>query len=278
MNRQREIASNLVLALASIFSSAVAATPTTVTYRGTVTYVQGAEASRFHVGDPILVKYVVEPAAEDSNPLPTEGVFFGGLVSLEFSLPLSGLSVATAAGTVQTFNNVVDSDQAFFYSYSVLSPTNWAGGQLLSAEVDFVSGHTGEDGLPDMLANDSIPLTTLDAPQAFVSFYTAAGRTAINFSAVAEPTVAELVQDGLMQIDDLIAGSRLKVGVGNALKAKLNALLLASSIGDTTIACRALADFRNQVNALSRTHRLTADGASELNALSAALSAALGGC
>lgn len=268
----------LLLVLASTSTGAAVASPTTLTYHGNLTRLEGPQADRFHVGDPVTITYTVDDGSLDANPLPGEGVFPGALASLRYDLPSSGMSVVTGPGTVQTFNDVSDSDQVFLYSTEALVGPTWTGGSLNMTEVDFISDHVGADGKPDLLSSDAIPVTPLVTSQVYLSFQTAVGRTYFQVQLVAEPTVIELVQDGRVQVDAMVSELRLKRGLGIALKAKLNALLLAYLSGDAASACTALTDLRNHVSALLATGQMAASDADSLFVLVEMLRISLGGC
>ena len=241
----------LALALASAFAAPAFAEQVTVSYQGVVTNSSGPQSVLFVAGQEVTVSYTVETTAADSDPNPDYGVYHGGLVALRVTIPAVGVDAEVGTGTVQTFDNIVDtnSDQAFFY------------GNALAGNVD---------GL-------AIPTDPLVTDDSFAIFRTAAGTTFVNFVVEPdEPTPAELVEDASDVVQDLVDDGRLRTGNGRALDSKLASVLAAIDAGDTATACGSLRAFQNQVNALERSRRIDAASAAELRAAADAIGDALG--
>lgn len=266
----------LALALASAFAAPAFAEQVTVSYQGVVTNSSGPQSALFVAGQEVTVSYTVETTAADSDPNPDYGVYHGGLVALRVTIPAVGVDAEVGTGTVQTFDNIVDtnSDQAFFYGNALAG--NVDGLAINSAEVDFLDFHEGP-GLPLMLSGEAIPTDPLVTDDSFAIFRTAAGTTFVNFLVEPdEPTPAELAEDASDLVQDLVDDGRLRAGNGRALDSKLASVLAAIDAGDTATACGSLRAFQNQVNALERSRRIDAATAAELRAAADAIGDALG--
>ena len=150
----------LALALASAFAAPAFAEQVTVSYQGVVTNSSGPQSVLFVAGQEVTVSYTVETTAADSDPNPDYGVYHGGLVALRVTIPAVGVDAEVGTGTVQTFDNIVDtnSDQAFFFGNALAG--NVDGLAINSAEVDFLDFHDGP-GLPLMLSGEAIPTDPL---------------------------------------------------------------------------------------------------------------------
>lgn len=267
----------LALALASVVAAPAFAEQVTHSYQGVVTRSSGPQSALFVAGQDVTVSYTVETTATDSDPNPDYGVYHGGLVALRITIPAVGVDAEVGTGTVQTFDNIVDtnSDQVFFYGNATAGSVG--GLPLARAEVDFLDFDAGPGGFPIMISSQDIPTDALVTDDSFAIFYTDAGTTFVNFLVEPdEPTPAELVEDGRDLLQDLVSDGRLRAGLGSALDSKLANVQAAIDAGDTAAACGALRPFRNQVNALLRARQIDAATAAELHATADAISAALG--
>ncbi|TXH65319.1 MAG: hypothetical protein E6Q81_02080 [Thermomonas sp.] len=183
------IRSTLVLAIAALGFNAMdaSAAEVQVAYKGIITQANGVQASAFLPGQEILIRYVVDTSAVDTNPNPSAGVYYNtGLKQLHISIADADVNVSTGIGTVQTFNDVSGTDQAFFYSH--ITNGLLASMPVIHAEIDFV------DEESSMLSNDGIPTTHLPANDTFVSLGTNAGFTSLRLllePAALAPTCAE---------------------------------------------------------------------------------------
>ena len=267
----------LALALASVLAAPAFAEEVTISYQGVVTRSSGPQAALFVAGQEVTVSYTVETTAVDSDPDPGNGVFHGGLVALRITIPAVGVDAQTGVGTVQTFDNIVDtnSDQVFFYGNPTAGSLD--GLPLTRAEVDFLDFREVSEGLPAMISSQDIPTHPLVTDDSFALLGTSAGTTFVNFLLEsAEPTPAELIGDARDLLEDLVADGDLRAGLGRALDSKLADVLAAVDAGDTAAACSSLRAFRNQVNALRRARQIDAATAAELHAAADDIGAALG--
>lgn len=266
---------SLALTLACLFPAPVLAEEVTINYRGLVTATQGAQPEPFRAGQEITVSYTLDASAADIEPDPNAGVFPGGLLAMRITIPEAGVDAQTGLGTVQTFNNVENSDQIFFYSFQVEG--SLLGMPLTSAAVDFLDFEPGPLGVADMIDSDAMPVEPLPTIDSFAMLYTEAGYTFVNFVVEpADPTPAELVQEGRELLAQLVEAGRLRAGLGKALESKLLSVLEAVEAGDAAAACDALQAFDNQVNALQRARQIDAGTAAELRTASGALGNSLG--
>ena len=250
-----------LLALAFAALPAFAA-PVTVTYQGVVSGASGPHEAAFAVGQPITVSYTVDPAATDTDDNPAYGVFRHGVQSMRIVVPAAGVDATTAAGDVQTFNDVNASDQAFFYADA--TGGSLAGHAITRAEVDFLDFNAGANGSPVMLSSDALPTQALVTDDSFALLYTDAGYTFVRFVAEAAPTPAEAVASARADIARLVDSGALRTGNGSALDSKLSDVLAAYAAGNQQIACDTLDAFRNQVRALEQSRQISAATASEL--------------
>jgi hypothetical protein len=272
------VATAIFAALASV--SAYAA-EVTVAYDGIVTRVDGAQPNAVAVGQPIHISYVLDTSVADASPAdPVAGIYFSAMKKITVSMPDAGFEIIGENGTVQTFNDEPNgpSDQVFIYTYNhgVTTTDTFGGLAVNDVNLDFVDS-AAPGGTPLMLSSDAIPTEPLVTEDSFLMLYTSAGYTFVYFLADTTPTVAELVEDGVLQVQALVAAGKVKSGIGKALSSKLNDVLVAHAAGNDIAACIALAGFRNQVANLPR-GQISAATTAELAAIAEALRIALGGC
>jgi hypothetical protein len=140
-----------------------------VVYEAEVIGSRGDPEDNFPRGTSVVVSYTLDPAAVDSDPAPDAGVFHDAIVSLTVSFPDVGIFAVAHGGTVQTFDNVVDtgagtaSDQVFVRG-EVVGATSLGPEELEVAEVEFISASVPAPNEPRMLTSDALPLTALPEP------------------------------------------------------------------------------------------------------------------
>lgn len=161
----------------------------TFTYDAEVTDSHGPGAALFSPGDPIVISYTLNLLSIDRNVDPQMGLFRLSLISLSVSFPDRGtFAVARPAGTVQTFNNVVDqpsglvSDQVFFIGGPISPSSSLKGKPIAFLEVDFLSNFVALPNQPSMLSSDRLPLFLLPIIDASIFLGTEDGFTQVDFA------------------------------------------------------------------------------------------------
>lgn len=273
-----KILPSLVLLLAATFSAATFAQLKTVTYRGIVTDVVGAQPNSLRTGQPIVVSYTLDPAVADILPATDAGQFMFAMKNITISLPDAPFRVVAENGTVQTYN-LPTQDTLMVYSYlNGVTQTDYLEGlPVLSARVDFLDTEAGPGGTPIMLSSDAMPLAAVYGNYSFAILTTSAGQTLVFFVADPAPTVADLLRDGKASIAAFVSSGALNPGFGKLLTALLTSIGTADAAGNRAKACEAWKAFSTFVTMLP----LNTVGPSarlELKALAISLREALGGC
>jgi hypothetical protein len=263
--------------------AAVAQSTTTISYDAAVTFASGPQAASFSTGDHLVVSYTLDPSVTDVNADPSAGLFFNAVQSLSVSFSGIGVSaVAGAAGTAQTFNNVVDissgrwSDQVFFFGGPISSSTSLGGEPIDGIEVDFLSDFLVPPQEPTMLASDALPLFRLVANESFAFLHTSSGFTSVHFQISAALTPEQRIESLITSIEALVSAGTIKSGQANGMIRPLMNALRSLAAGKTTAACSQVLDFETEVNERVLDGVLTpVQGAAFINAAEA-IRAALG--
>ena len=261
------------LVLAGLISLPAPAQQTvTQSYRGVVTHVVGEQPDSVHVGEAVVVSYTVDPAATDVNPSPQDGIYPAGLLSLTVMLPDSDFAVSSGVGQIQTFDNTENpDDQLSFYSGSIVSPDDLQGLPVRALELVFI-------GSTNMIASDAVPTHQIDAHDNVVHIATDRGWTNFLFTVTSEPSVPELVEDGISRLQAALLAGTVTDEAGNALIRRLHHLKMAFDAAQTARTCATLTAFSAQLGGMARSHLIDASLAAEMSALAQELKLALGGC
>jgi len=187
----------------------------TVAFGAHVTFVSGADAAQFAVGDPVSISYSLNVNAPDLNSDPQAGVFPGATNSLSVSFATRGIFAAGTSGSLQTFDNFDSgsstSDQVFVFGGALASSSLLGGQPITGVEVDYLSAFLPPPGIPTMLLDDAIPTFLPDFDSAFVILDTANGTTFVHFE-VAGPTV-QVTANGSRGSVTLAPGDALSIDV-----------------------------------------------------------------
>ena len=165
------------------------AAASTFKYTAIVTTASGPHSSIFSKGETVEISYTLDPLVTDSNSDAQKGVYYNAVTSLSVVFPKIGISVTSGpSGTLQTFNNVVDSlsgkisDQVYFFGGPLVSSSQLEGEPINSVEVDFFSDFHVPPDEPIMLNSDALPLYQLSLIDPFIILEAESGGTFVHFA------------------------------------------------------------------------------------------------
>lgn len=269
-----------IIAIALACSPVCAQETVTHTYHGFVEEVVGVLPGAIQQGEPVVITYSLDTSAVDLYPDDPKKRFFLDAAGLRVSLPASGLNVA-GTGQLQTFDNTDNpDDQISMYIPNIVEHDQLMNQPVISLGMAIISDAVDASGTPDMLDGDGIPTQRLIGDSHVIFIETALGNTNFRFSVdgLAGPTVEDLVEDGLLQLQRAASAGLVAPGIALSLSKKLEQILSSHQSGDVGRACHWLKVFAAQLGGVSHARRMDAETGAQLNALTDELRRALGEC
>lgn len=273
---------SLIALFFSVAAQAATAAITTQTYEGTILSTEGPRGDAFPVGANVTVTTTFDTSAADTIPGSQFGYYPDGLDALVITLPDSGFSTTSAPGELSIGNDVpgteVIEDYVILYSFASAEPGTIEGYPVHTYIAEFRQV-LPPGSVPNLIVSDAVPTQPLaGTTYAVLRLGTDLGFTSLTVALTAlAPTVAELVTDARIRINEFVALGQLNRGIGVSLLARLDAIQRSSS-RESTAACGPLAGLRFQVRSLSRSRPEQIALAGELQAIVAALDVALVQC
>lgn len=269
-----------IIAIALACSPVCAQETVTHTYRGFVEEVVGVLPGAIQLGEPVVITYSLDTTAIDLYPDdPNNGMFRDNAAGLRVSLPTSGLNVA-GTGQLQTFDNTDNpDDQISMYIPNIVEHDQLMNHPVISLGMAIISDAVDASGTPNMLDGDGIPTQRLIGKSHVIFVETALGYTNFRFSVDgADPTVEELVEDGLLQLQRAASAGLVVPGIALSLSKKLEEVLSSHQSEDVGRACHWVDLFGAQLGGVSHAKTIDSETVAQLDALANGLRRALSRC